>query len=290
MTAGAGAGTGSGGQGGPRLRRSLPSTNTLAQTYDNIGSMGRTGAGHKGLAAAAPPGALRALRCAPLSTHLHRTPSPLQPLEGWMSARWRLRWPAPLASSSWTSGALCGSPVLLECCSSWAVLCMLHAAATLPPLQLSNNQRRRVQGLDATAARSFVTLNNRLQRMGVQVRREQRCAGKAAFRPVAEHVSSTPLSSAAPHHSPAAAARQHPPPAGRARTHPAAARRRPGSGSRSGGHAGAGGGALLRQHGRRLHALRGVVSGGGAGAGPVRAARRLHDPGAGETGLGGPLC
>ena len=35
---------------------------------------------------------------------------------------------------------------------------------------MQSNCRRRVQGLDATAARSFVTLHNKLHRMGIQVR------------------------------------------------------------------------------------------------------------------------
>ena len=37
------------------------------------------------------------------------------------------------------------------------------------------NCRRRVQGLDATAARSFVTLHNKLHRMGIQVGRGVVC-------------------------------------------------------------------------------------------------------------------
>lgn len=54
------------------------------------------------------------------------------------------------------------SLALLPCTAS-----QLHAHSALP--STAPPSRRRVQGLDATAARSFVTLHRRLQRMGIQL-------------------------------------------------------------------------------------------------------------------------
>ena len=45
----------------------------------------------------------------------------------------------------------------------------LHASSLKLCRPMQSNCRRRVQGLDATAARSFVTLHNKLHRMGIQV-------------------------------------------------------------------------------------------------------------------------
>jgi len=57
---------------------------------------------------------------------------------------------------------------------------------------LPNPACRRVQGLDATAARSFVALHNRLQHMGIQVRqRFGRHHGSQYVRHITPHLFSS---------------------------------------------------------------------------------------------------
>ncbi len=66
-----------------------------------------------------------------------------------------------------------------SCCTQQACAIIQNPPPPTPPPAHPTN-RRRVQGLDATAARSFVTLHNKLTRMGIQVGRQLAAQGSPA--------------------------------------------------------------------------------------------------------------